>query len=76
MSWPRSLFGRNVLLFVTLLVASQLAWLTLFRVMVQTPRLERLANYVLEHETLCEDDSLRTTTSSAQPPIPSSTAHS
>ena len=52
MRWPRSLFGRNVLLLVALLIASQVAWLTLFRVMVQTPRLERLASYVLEQEAL------------------------
>lgn len=51
---PRTLFGRNVLLLVTLLVVSQIAWLTLFRVMVQVPRLERLAGYVLEQEALLQ----------------------
>lgn len=52
--WPRSLFGRNVLLLVALLIASQIAWLTLFRVMVQVPRLERLASYVLEQDALLQ----------------------
>lgn len=54
MAWPRSLFGRSILLFVALLVVCQIAWLTLFRVMVQTPRLERLASYILEHEALLQ----------------------
>lgn len=54
MRWPRSLFGRNILLLVALLVASQTAWLTLFRVMVQVPRLERLASYVLEQDALLQ----------------------
>ena len=52
--FPRSLFGRNVLLLVALLIASQIAWLTLFRVMVQVPRLERLASYVLEYDALLQ----------------------
>ena len=54
MRWPRSLFGRNVLLLVTLLIVSQIAWLTMFRVMVQVPRLERLASYVLEQDALLQ----------------------
>ena len=53
-NFPRTLFGRNVLLLVALLVASQIAWLTLFRVMVQVPRLERLASYVLEQDALLQ----------------------
>ena len=54
MRWPKTLFGRNVLLLVALLIASQIAWLTLFRVMVQVPRLERLASYVLEQDALLQ----------------------
>ena len=54
MRWPRTLFGRNVLLLVALLATCQIAWLTLFRVMVQVPRLERLASYVLDQEALLQ----------------------
>ena len=52
MKWPRSLFGRNLLLLIALLVFSQIAWLVVFRLMVQTPRLERLATYMLEQNDL------------------------
>ena len=52
--FPRTLFGRNVLLLVALLIACQIAWLTLFRVMVQVPRLERLSSYVLEQDALLQ----------------------
>ena len=54
MRWPRSLFGRSVLLLVLLLVASQVLWLAIFRSMVQVPRLERLATYMLDQEALLQ----------------------
>lgn len=66
MPWPRSLFGRNVLLLVSLLIVSQIAWLTLFRVMVQVPRLERLASYVLEQDRLLQITLKRTPPSERQ----------
>jgi two-component system osmolarity sensor histidine kinase EnvZ len=52
MKWPRTLFGRNLLLLVALLVSSQIAWTIAFRLLVQTPRLERLATYMLEQNDL------------------------
>lgn len=52
MKWPRTLFGRNLLLLVALLVSSQIAWTVAFRLLVQTPRLERLATYMLEQNDL------------------------
>lgn len=52
MNWPRTLFGRNLLLLIALLLFSQMAWLVVFRLMVQTPRLERLAAYMIEQNDL------------------------
>lgn len=54
MKWPRTLFGRNLLLLIALLISSQVAWLFVFRLMVQTPRVERLASYVLEQNELLQ----------------------
>lgn len=46
MNWPRTLFGRNLLLIVVLLLVCEVAWLGIFRLFVQKPRLERIAGYV------------------------------
>jgi len=54
MKWPRTLFGRNLLLLIVLLILSQVAWLFIFRLMVQSPRIERLASYVLEQNDLLQ----------------------
>lgn len=40
--WPQTLFGRNLLLIIGLLLLSQIVWLVVFRHFVQSPRLERL----------------------------------
>jgi two-component system osmolarity sensor histidine kinase EnvZ len=50
MRWPRTLFARNLLLLIVLLVVTQLVSLLGFRFFVQVPRLERLAGYVVEQE--------------------------
>lgn len=50
MRWPRTLFGRNLLLLSALLVVTQCALLAGFRFFAQAPRLERLAGYVVEQE--------------------------
>ena len=49
MMWPRTLFGRNLLLIVALIVASEIAWLGIFRVLVQKPRLQRTAVTMREY---------------------------
>jgi len=50
MRWPRTLFARNLLLLIVLLVVTQFVSLLGFRFFVQAPRLERLAGYVVEQE--------------------------
>lgn len=50
MRWPRTLFGRNLLLLIALLVLTHCVLLLSFRLFVQAPRLERLASYILEQQ--------------------------
>lgn len=50
MHWPRTLFGRNLLLLIGILIASQATWLIAYRLFVQGPRLDRMAGYVREQE--------------------------
>lgn len=49
---PRTLFGRHVLLIVTLVAIGQLAAAWIWRAQIQRPRLERAAGYVAGHASL------------------------
>lgn len=48
MRWPRSLFGRNALLLIGLIVSSQILTLSLFGAMVVYPQAKRVADIVAQ----------------------------
>lgn len=48
---PRSLFGRNVLLILALIILAELTGALLFRQLVQKPRAEQLANIAIRNMT-------------------------
>jgi two-component system osmolarity sensor histidine kinase EnvZ len=52
--WPRSLLGRNVLLLIALVVASQLCAAAIYVVLVQRPRIDEAASMVAAQIRLAE----------------------
>ncbi|WP_246793078.1 ATP-binding protein [Burkholderia perseverans] len=52
MPWPRSLLGRNLLLLVLVVIASELSTFTIFFTLVQNPRLDEAASLVASQTRL------------------------